>query len=79
MKEKLSVSSVTSDIGGLSKRTSDWFKPISEELNQGVEIGREVSTDYELSFTANDLYVFVGTFRTCPRFRAGSRPIQTVQ
>jgi hypothetical protein len=50
---------------------SGWFKPTSEELIQGAKIRRELSTDYELRFTANDLYVFVGAFGTYPGFRAG--------
>jgi hypothetical protein len=46
----------------LRKRTSGWFKPTSEELIQGVKIRRELSTDYEFRFTANDLCVNIEWF-----------------
>jgi hypothetical protein len=60
------ISVVTRDNGGLSKQKSEWFRPTSKELIQGVEIRRELSTDHELCFIANNLCVFIGTFGTHP-------------
>jgi hypothetical protein len=52
IKKEPTISSVTSESGGLSKQKSEWFRPASEELIQGVEIPRELSTDHELCFIA---------------------------
>jgi hypothetical protein len=70
IRKEPTISSVTSDSRGLSKQKSEWFRPPSEELIQGVEIRRELSTDHELCFLANDLCIFVGTFGTHPGIRA---------
>jgi hypothetical protein len=69
IKKEPTISSVTSR--GLSKQKPEWFRPPSEELIQGIEIRRELSTDHELCFIANGLCVFVGTFGTHPGIRAG--------
>ena len=69
IKKEPTISSITSR--GSSKQKPEWFIPPSEELIQGVKIRRELSTDHELCFIANDLCIFVGTFGTHPGIRAG--------